>query len=171
MYMANSRKSKSRAVVLCAVVLTIASTAVANTFVTFSVDMSNQVASATFTPGVDIVSVNGTFNGWALPPNLTFMLVRSGSTTIYTNTVNDTVDANDGQIQWKFVIDANTWENTADLHNRASRMPALSGASLVLPKAYFSDAGPTQVNLVTFQVDMTQHIKTGSFNPNTQSVS
>src|SRR5437016_14472874 len=103
----------------------------ASTLVTFSVDMSNQVANSTFIPGVNTVSVNGTFNGWGLPPNLPLMLVRVGASTVYTNTVNDTVDANDGQIQYKFLTDLNGWENTADTHNRAERLPASSGASLV----------------------------------------
>ena len=102
------------AVLSAAIFLAAASSDAASTFVTFSVDMSNQIANATFTPGVDIVSVNGTFNGWGLPPNLTLPLARAGATTLYTNTINDTVDANGGQIQWKFVIDANTWENTAE---------------------------------------------------------
>src|SRR6266436_3817635 len=124
------------AVLSAAIFLAAASSDAASTFVTFSVDMSNQIANATFTPGVDIVSVNGTFNGWGLPPNLTLPLARAGATTLYTNTINDTVDANGGQIQWKFVIDANTWENTADLHNRASRMPAASGADLILPAPF-----------------------------------
>ncbi len=142
----------------------------ASTLVTFSVDMSNQVASATFIPGINTVSVNGTFNGWGLPPNLQQLLVRAGSTTVYTNTVNDTVDANDGQIQYKFITDLNGWENTATTHNRAARLPATDGASLVLPTPYFSDAGPAQTNAVTFRVDMAQQIRNGAFNPGTHTV-
>src|SRR5436190_11216681 len=85
----------------------------ASTLISFSVDMSNQVANASFIPGVNNVSVNGTFNSWGLPPNgLPFTLVRAGSTTVYTNTVNDTVDPNGGQLQYKFIIDTNGWENT-----------------------------------------------------------
>src|SRR6266849_648623 len=75
----------------------------ASTFVTFSVDMSNQIANATFIPGVNTVSVNGTFNGWGLPNGMPLNLVRVGTTTVYSNTVNDTTDPNDGQIQYKFI--------------------------------------------------------------------
>jgi predicted alpha/beta superfamily hydrolase len=165
-------KTRKPSLTVCAAAfVAVMSTAAANTVVTFSVDMSNQVANASFTPGVDIVSVNGTFNGWGLPPNLTVPLLRAGGTTTYTNSVNDTNDLNDSQTQWKFVINVNTWENTADLHNRASRLPAGSGSSLVLPKVYFSDTGPMQTNLVTFRVDMNQQIQNGSFNPNSHIVS
>src|SRR5260370_25291634 len=136
-YMAGSKYQY--AALSAAILLAAASSDAVSTFVTFSVDMSNQIANATFTPGVDIVSVNGTFNGWGLPPNLTVPLARAGSTTLYTNTINDTLDANGGQIQWKFVIDANTWENTADLYNRASRMPAATGPRLLFPAPYFTD--------------------------------
>src|SRR5882672_9694484 len=61
----------------------------ASTFVTFSVDMSNQVANGIFIPGVNSVYVNGTFNGWGLPPNgLPLLLVQAGNSTVYTNTAN-----------------------------------------------------------------------------------
>jgi hypothetical protein len=133
-------------------------TQAASTFVTFSVDMSPQIAAATFTPGVDTIEAHGTFNGYG-----TFNLVQVGSTSVYTNTVNDTADANGGQMQYKFVIDGSQWENTATGQNRTVLLPTNSGASLVLPTAFYSDSGPTTTNMVTFQVDMAEQINTGAF--------
>src|SRR5437867_10163594 len=145
-----------------------ATTSHANTLLTFRVDMASQIASNTFIPGVNTVWVNGTFNGWSAPP---IMMVRVGTSSIYSNTVNDTMDANDGKVEYKFITDVTTYENTADGHNRASRLPATSGASLELPTPYFNDAGPSHTNSVTFRVDMSQQVKNGAFNPNTQTVS
>src|SRR2546426_7327030 len=107
----------------------------ANTFVAFRVDMASQVASNTFIPGVNTVWVNGTFNGWGAPP---IMMVRVGTSSIYSNTVNDTTDANDTKVEYKFITDVSTYENTLDGHNRASRLPATSGASLELSTPYFN---------------------------------
>src|ERR1041384_1613067 len=94
-------------------------TAGPNTLLTFRVDMASQVASHTLVPGVNTVWVNGTFNGWSAPP---ITMVRVGTSSIYSNTVNDTTDANDGKVEYKFITDVSTYENTLDGHNRASRL-------------------------------------------------
>jgi len=118
------------------------------------------VGNTGFTPGFDFVEAHGTFNGWnALP------LVEQGSSTIYTNTVNDTADPNGGKLEYKFVIDGGYWESPATGVNRAVRLPATSGDSLVLPMAYFDDDGMPAPALVTFQVDVSQQIALGSFIP------
>ena len=130
----------------------------ASSILKFSVDMSAQVAGATFTHGVDTVSVNGTFNGYA-----PYGLVRSGLTDVYTNTVNDTVDANGGKVAYKFVINGGNWENTSSSQDRASRLPSVSGATLILPTPYFGDAGTPVANDIKFQVDMSQQIQLGLF--------
>src|ERR1041385_8757630 len=81
----------------------------ANTLLTFRVDMASQVASNTFFPGVNTVWVNGSFNGWSAPA---IMMTRVGTSSIYSNSVNDTTDANDGRVEYKFITDATTFENT-----------------------------------------------------------
>ena len=136
-----------------------------SSIVTFSVDMSAQIAGATFVSGTDTVSANGTFNGYG-PLNL----VRVGSTSVYTNTANDTTDANGGKLEYKFVIDGSNWENPATANNRAALLPSTSGASLVLPTAFFADAGTPVANNVTFQVDVSQQIALGNFTPGTSYV-
>lgn len=144
----------------------IISTRAASTFVTFSVDMGTNIANGTFTPGTDTVSVHGTFNGWGSGTNL----VQSGSSTVYTNTLNDTTDANGNTVQYKFVIDANTYESPASGQNRIALLPATSGASLVLPTPFFSDDGAAVTNEVTFQVDVSQQIALGDFTNGTSYV-
>jgi hypothetical protein len=130
----------------------------ASTFVTFTVDMSAQITGGTFTNGVDTIEAHGTFNGYGA-----LNLVQVGSSTVYTNTANDTTDANGGQLQYKFVINGSGWENTATGQNRCALLPTNSGASLVLPTAFYDDAGPAVTNNVTFQVDMAEQINTGAF--------
>jgi hypothetical protein len=166
-------KSRNR-VLLAGAAICVASMMVAqasSTFVTFSVDMSTNVLLGTFVPGTDVIAARGTFNGYG-----TFNLVQDTSQLpeyIYTNTVNDTSDANGGELQYKF-YDSNAssvgWENPATGQNRAALLPSTSGASLVLPTAFFSDAGAPVTNLVNFQVDISQQVNLGNFVPGTSSV-
>jgi hypothetical protein len=127
--------------------------------------MSVQINNFNFTPGVDQVEAHGTFNGWGA-----LTLVQQGGSTVYTNTANDTTDANGATLQYKFVINGSNWENPATGQNRAARLPLNSGASLVLPTAYFNDAGPNQDNQVTFQVDMAVPASLGTFDPLSDTV-
>jgi hypothetical protein len=128
-----------------------------STIVTFSVDMASNIANGTFTNGTTVVNVNGTFNGWSALP-----LVEVGSTSVYTNTANDTTDANGGVISYKFTINGN-YEPSADFNNRAARLPSTSGASLVLPTPFYGDSGAPVSRNVTFQVDMSQQIALNNF--------
>lgn len=140
----------------------------ASSFLTFSVDMSVQIGNATFTPGVDTVAVRGSFNGWG-----TLNLVQQGASSIYTNSVEDTADANGGKLEYKFWNNhggGDIWETPANNQNRAALLPATSGGSLTLPTAYFADAGPTTPNAATFQVDMAQQIAIGNFTQGSSTV-
>src|SRR5580692_11541534 len=71
--------------------------AASSTIITFSVDMATNLASGTFNPpspagtGADVVYVRGTFDGWAYPG---LALAEVGSSTTWTNSYNDTSDAN-----------------------------------------------------------------------------
>lgn len=142
-----------------------------STYVTFSVDMATNIAAGTFVPGTDTLSVHGTFDGWGAG----VALVQQGSSTVYTNTVNNTTDPNGNTMAYKFV-DSNTgvgnggYESLASGYNRWAKLPATSGASLVLPTPYFADAGATETNNVTFQVDVSQQIQLGNFTPGVNSV-
>ena len=92
-------KSKNR-MLLAGVALCAAGTMAAqasSSLVTFSVDMSVQIANSTFVPGTDTVSVHGTFDGWGAGMNLVLDQDPSSTGTVYTNTVNDTTDANGGK--------------------------------------------------------------------------
>jgi len=148
---------------LCAASL--ATSRAASTFVTFSVDMATNIANGTFNQGVDHAEAHGTFNGWGA-----LTLVQQGTSTIYTNTANDTTDTNGGKMLYKFVINGSNWESPATGQNRAVRLPATSGASLVLPTAFFADAGTPETNDIEFQVDVSQQIALNNFNPATDQV-
>jgi hypothetical protein len=142
-------------------------TAQADTFITFSVDMATNLANGSFNPpvpagtGTDAVYVNGTFYGWS---GNGLQLVQEGSSTIYTNSFDDTSDANGHVVSYRFRINGN-YESTASWDNRGAQLPSTSGASLVLPTPYYGDVGPGQVINVKFQVDMAEQVLLGSFTP------
>lgn len=76
-----------------------------STILTFSVDMATNLADGTFNPpppagtGSDVVSVFGSFNGYANPG---LVLVQAGNSTIFTNSYDDTSDANGTTVAYRF---------------------------------------------------------------------
>jgi hypothetical protein len=139
-------------------------TAASSSFITFSVDMSTNLANGSFVPGTgDIVKVRGTFDGWGNG----VVLSQVGSSAIYTNTVNDTTDANGFPMPYVFLIEhpgpTDVYETVADFNNRCTYLPTTSGSSLVLGTPVFGDAGPAGSMTVKFQVDMSQQIALGYF--------
>src|SRR5580692_327409 len=138
-----------------------------STIITFSVNMATNLANGSFNPpppagtGSDAVYVLGTFNGYTYPG---LQLVEVGSSTIWTNSVNDTNDANGDVMSYIYDINYVT-EATGDNNNRAAYLPTNSGGSLVLPTQYYGDIGPGDAVNVTFQVDMSEEMNLGHWNP------
>ena len=138
-----------------------------NTFITFSVDESSNIANGTFTPppgGTDAVYVRGTFDGWAYPGT---QLVQVGSSAVYTNTIDDTnaQDQSYGNVNFIYVDTRNGGEAPGNYQNRMAYLPKGNNASLVLPTPYFNDVGPATSANVKFQVDMSEEIELGHFHP------
>ncbi len=152
-----------------------------NTYVTFSVDMSSNLVAGTFNPpvpayvggtpyggtGSDTVYARGTFDGWATPG---LQLVQVGNSGVYSNTVDDNSaqDQSDGNVNFQYVAYENgvlTYEGQSDYANRMAYLPIGNNASAVLPTAYFNDSGPATTNIITFQVDMSEQIQLGNFQP------
>ncbi len=146
----------------------LASAQTSNTVITFSVDMTG---SPNFILGTDNIYVRGTFNGYG-----EYMLTNNATGAnpyLFSGTLTDTADANGGQAQYKFFNSDSSsvgWENTVNGNNRATLLPTTSGASLVLPTAFFSDDGPYTNCTVTFEVDMAQQINKGAFDTNADTV-
>ena len=144
----------------------------ANTIINFSVDMATNLANGSFNPpppagsGTDAVYVNGTFFGWS---GNGLQLVQVGSSTIYTNSFNDTSDANGHVVSYRFRINGN-YESTASWDNRGAQLPVTSGATLDLPTPYYGDVGPGQIINVRFQVDMAEQALLGNFTPGVSQV-
>jgi hypothetical protein len=137
-----------------------AAAASAQTQVTFQVDMTEQGIS-----GGTAITVSGTFNSWGQ-----FTLtndLNAANPYLYTGTTNDTLDGNGKVTIFKYVSGA-TYESTYAGDNRCAQLPA-GGGSLLLPAAFYDDAGPTITANVTFQVDMAEQINVGAFNTNTGS--
>ena len=152
--------SKFLSFAFCGVCLMCVASLKADTLVTFSVDMGTNIANNAFIPGTDTISVHGSFGGWGAGANL----VQEGSSTIYTNTVDNATDANGHVMTYKYVnshagFPNGGYESLADRNNRAVVLPSVSGSSLVLPTPFFGDSGQAYVtNTVSFQVDMSEQI-------------
>jgi hypothetical protein len=135
----------------------------AQTTLIFSVDMATNIANGSFNPpppagtGTDVVDVRGAFNGWAPLP-----LVQQGTSTVWTNGATDS--ANGVTFDYKFYLNGNG-ETTACYDNRTAMLPATPGATLVLPTHFYNDIGPGITINVKFQVDMSEQILLGNFNP------
>ncbi|HEY1787208.1 MAG TPA: hypothetical protein VGJ73_03590, partial [Verrucomicrobiae bacterium] len=151
-----------------------ASVQAASTILFFSVNMATNLANGSFNPpapagtGTDVAYVNGTFFGWS---GNGLQLVQEGSTTIWTNSYNDTSDQNGNVVSYRFNINGSgNYESTASWDNRGAELPATSGATVNLPTPYYGDVGPGQVINVTFQVDMSEEIELGHFVPGTSQL-
>ena len=158
---------------LCAgLALCAASLANADNPVTFQVDMS----TSGYDPSSQTVEVRGNFNNWGNTVGVGgFALTNNPSgpnPNLWTGTTNlpaGAVPAGVSVIAFKYILMPGvTYESS---HNRNQTIPSTSGASLVVPPAYFNDAPPAPFTCsVTFQVDMAQQINIGTFIPNTSQV-
>ena len=165
--------------------------AYADTLVTFQCDMTYQIQNGFFTNGVSAVYARGTFNKFGAAPYTNspgFLLTNDPAgvnPNLYMGTFDDTLDTNGAQMQYKFYIPgftnnaASGYETTATYNdNRVTLLPAGSGQqNLTLPLQFFADEGPNSsspqgitVGNPWFQVDMSQQIALGIFNPATQTV-
>jgi hypothetical protein len=142
-------------------------TASASTLVTFQVDMSQAVASATFDPLTQTVDVRGSFGGWDTHPFALTNNPSGANTNLWTGTTN--IPQNGIVIDFKYVIQpGNAYEGS---HNRVLALPSASGGSVTVPPAYYNDTPPAPFTCdVTFQVDLAQQINVGTFIPGTSVV-
>jgi hypothetical protein len=163
-------KSQSRTTVLCAALLAgSAAASLANTFVTFNVDMTTSIANAQFDPATMTMAVRGSFNGWTGPVALTNNPLGA-TPAIYSQTVN--IADNGSVVSYKYTIEpATTYEGVrlGGGHNRLITLPTTSGATFTAPLVYFGDVPPVGdiTSTITFRVNMAQQINVGAFDPNT----
>jgi hypothetical protein len=146
--------------------------AYADTQVTFQIDMTAAISNAQFYPG-EGVAARGTFDGWGTPG---FVLTNNPggvNSNLFSGTYDDTADANGGVMDWQFVIltngsilSVNGFSVQADADNYCAKLPATSGASLVVPIVFWDDGGPAVSNAITFQVDMAEQLHLGNFSTN-----
>ncbi|MBN2425909.1 MAG: T9SS type A sorting domain-containing protein [Calditrichaceae bacterium] len=96
--------------------------------VTFQLDMSTRTLEGLFDPEEDSVVVAGSFNGWNNANENYF--TDADEDTVYTGVWKIPGNQN---IEYKFVINASTWESVAN------RIAVLGDADVVLPKVYFNN--------------------------------
>ena len=134
----------------------------ANRTVTFSIDLSRQIAAGTFSASSSAVEVWGTFNDWGNFTNK-YSLTNNGS-GIYSGAFV-VPGANEATSRYKFVTfdDNNTlsWEPGSD---RLLVMGA-NGQPISLPVAYLGEVRP-----VTFSVNMGVQVALGRFTHGTDKV-
>lgn len=165
-------KPQSKTTVLCAALLASSAVAsLANSIVTFNVDMTAAITNAQFDPATMTMAVSGTFNGWTATALTNNPL--GSSPAVYSQTVN--IADNGSVVSYKYVIEpAGTYEavRSAGAHNRLITLPTTSGASFTAPLVSYGDvtlAGDI-TSTITFQVNMAQQINVGAFDPNTSTV-
>jgi len=133
-------------------VLVTAVAAQAQTLVTFQVDMASYNGG---TPPVS-VTINGSFNGWGNPGSPALINV---SGTIWSNTVS-IADLPGTVESCKFVAD----NNYETINNRQFLLGPVSPPTQVEPTETWNvNDWPSPTNAVTFQVDMSPQIITGTF--------
>lgn len=149
------------------VLLLTAMSASATTLVTFQVDMSQAVASASFDPNTQTMDVRGNFGGWDAFPCVLTNNPSGANPNLYTGTTN--IPQNGSVIAFKYVTQpGNGYEGS---HNRLITLPSASGGSVTVPPAYFNDTPPAPFTCsVTVQVDLAQQINVGNFIPGTSVV-
>jgi len=71
-------------------------------------------------------------------------LTVGGNSNLYTATVTDTADVNGGTVSYKYFAPSigSGWEMTTNTFDRAARLPAASGASVVLPAVFLTTPVP-----------------------------
>lgn len=165
-------KHQSKTTILCAALLAGSAVAsLANSLVTFNVDMTAAITNAQFDPASMTMAVSGTFNGWTATALTNNPL--GPSPTVYSQTVN--IPDNGSVVSYKYVIEpAGTYEavRSGGAHNRLITLPTTSGASFTAPLVSYGDvtlAGDI-TSTITFQVNMAQQINIGAFDPNTSTV-
>lgn len=132
--------------------------------VTFSVDMTVQIANGAFTPG-GVVEARGSFqtpNPWSGGFTLTNDPAAQNP-NIYSGTYSVSNTAAGGTVSYKFVKNNGEWEGRSD---RSFKMPT---TATNLPVVFFNDELPVKIS-VTFQVDMSVQILTGAFDPSLDTV-
>ena len=157
----------------------------ADTLISFQCDMSYQVQAGFFTNGVSLVYARGTFNTYGAGAYAPGFLLTNNSgganPNLYSGTFDDTLDTNGAQMQYKFYSPgisasapaASGYETTATYNdNRVAVLPSGGGQqALALPVQFFGDQGPNlslpqiTVGNAWFQVDMSQAIALGIFDP------
>ncbi|MBM3863192.1 MAG: hypothetical protein FJ385_04440 [Verrucomicrobia bacterium] len=135
--------------------------------VTFSVDMSVQIANAEFDPATQGVEVRGSFNSFAGGSSL----ADDDGDRIYTGTLAITGDAGTN-IEYKFYgtgEDGLGYETMSD--NRSAQLGTADEAQ-VLDKVYFNNLTPPSADSrqVEFSVNMNVQITNAAFDPATENV-
>ncbi len=140
-----------------------AGTAHAQVFLTFSVDMSEEMLAGDFDPETDLVEIRGPFNGWSGGPDWRLEPSAENDSIYVAEFEFDEIEI-DSTIRFKFyAIGGNGWES--DISNREYTIT--SEEFQVLPLALYNT--PYWL-YVTFLVDMEQAVDDGLLDVEKDSV-
>jgi hypothetical protein len=131
--------------------------------VTVGVNMKVQMLKGNFFPALgDVVTIRGDFNDWGNSTNNPDTLTDLDNDSMYTKTVSMRAGVTHEYKFWKSL------RNGVDYETNNNRSSAIGDNDTTLPVVFFSnDAG--NVN-VTFQVDMSVQMASGTFRPDSGDV-
>lgn len=135
---------------------------------TFSVDMSVQIAAGSFNPAVDSVYAYGDFNenaGLTWGPS-TPLTPSETNTNVYVGTFGDGNYVGT-PCQYKFVRYSSALSEYI-YESRPNRQYTTPASAETFPTVYFNDA--TNVTVVTFTVDMSAQTYFGKFTPGSDTI-
>ena len=137
--------------------------------VTFQVNMSAQTALGNFNPATDAVVVAGdAINSWSTSASP--LTNSAADANVYTGTF-DLSAASGTTVQYKYVMNTvggTVWEgNVGGLGGTGNRSFMLAASAQTLPVVYFNNVtnSTSVTNEITFQVDMSVQISSGTFDP------
>jgi hypothetical protein len=155
------------------------------TLVTFQVDLAQQINTGAFDPLSSTVQARGLFNGWgssAIAQTNDPSILRTNQNGLVTSNVYvgtyEIVGSPGQTMDYKYYIDTGgNWESpapsTGDPVDNNNRFFSLgSGPAQAVPIVFFNDSpyAPVATNDITFQVDMSAQVLTGSFDPSSGTV-
>jgi hypothetical protein len=145
--------------------------------VNFRVDMSAQVLSGAFTPGVNNLEARGSFQNPQWSGGFSMTNDPAGVNTNLFSGSYEVIGQPSAQFAYKYVWDASTWESPVSTGGGDRHFNLLTtNGTLTLPAVFFSDVLANDLvpidTLVTFNVDMTNAMTTGghAFDPTSDTL-
>jgi len=152
-----------RSLAVAALLIAGANTALAQSNVTFQVDLNAAIDNCAYVAGESVISVPGSFNDWTPGADV---LTDTNGNGIFTGTF----EVEDGPITYKFFGTPEArigWENDPD---RTATIEGDTTLEVVAFNKTFGDFCVAEDYEIVFEVDMSVQVLSGAFDPETDKV-